>query len=161
VGKILLDVLSHLSVRPYVRRVREPWSVLPKISGARVKRVVLNSLGRRMSRMQEAQGFPGNDWLAGLTNPARVEDPKFFATWLKTVPGRVVELMCHPGLHDPTLIGRDCTETDGLLRQRVNEWRWLQDPAFLRAANEAGFHLTTPTELLFGRGGPMYSSRSA
>jgi predicted glycoside hydrolase/deacetylase ChbG (UPF0249 family) len=153
VGGILLQVLAQLPERPYVRRVREPWPILAKMSGARFKRVLLNYLGRRASRLQAAHGFPGNDWLAGLTNPRRVEDPLFFATWLKTMPGRIVELMCHPGQHDPTLIGRDCTETDGLVQQRVNELRLLQEPAFREAIQLAGFQLTTPTELLFGHSG--------
>ena len=56
--------------------------------------------------------------------------------------------MCHPGLHDPTLLGRDCTESDGMLDQRVNEMRWLFDPTFLETMDEAGFRLIAPSELL-------------
>src|SRR5262249_38331236 len=144
---------SELDVRPYVRRVREPWTTVAKLPGARIKRVFLNSMGRRASRLQTARGFPGNDWLAGLTNPRRVENSRCFVDWLRAMPGQIVELMCHPGQHDETLIGRDCTQTDGLLQQRVNELRWLQSPAFTDAVRDAGFQLVTPTELLFGRQG--------
>jgi len=149
IGAILLDQLSELHVRPYVRRVQEPWSLIANVGGARIKRTLLNHLGRRASHMQRERGFPGNDWLAGIANPRDVADPQFFLRWLRSMPGDIVELMCHPGLHDPTLLGRDCTESDGLLDQRVNEMRWLFDPTFLETLRDAGFRLTAPSELLF------------
>jgi chitin disaccharide deacetylase len=150
VGEILLRILAELPVRPYVRRVREPWNVLRRLPGARVKRALLGLLGRRLSRMQEVNGFPGNDWLAGITKPSCVLDPEFFVHWLRAMPGDVVELMCHPGQHDPTLVGRDCTASDGLLQQRVNELGWLSDTAFLDAAKDAGFRLAAPSEFVAG-----------
>jgi predicted glycoside hydrolase/deacetylase ChbG (UPF0249 family) len=149
-GKILLQVLGKLGVRPYVRRVQEPWSVVAMLPGARLKRIVLSCLGRRMTRIQEAHGFPGNDWLAGISNPRAVEDPRFFTRRLLMMPGQVVELMCHPGHYDATLVGRDCTASDGLIQQRVNELRWLRECAFEEAVKDAGFRLTAPSELLSG-----------
>ena len=122
---------------------------MPRHYGARLKRVFLGWLGRRLSRIQEAHGFPGNDWLAGITKPKCVEDADYFVRWLRVMPGETVELMCHPGRLDATLIGRDCTKTDGLLQQRANELRWLREPTFLAAVTEAGFRLTTPSEVLF------------
>jgi predicted glycoside hydrolase/deacetylase ChbG (UPF0249 family) len=148
VGEILLNILSELRVKPYVRRVQEPWTVIQRIPGARVKRAILGWLGRRLSRYQEAHGFPGNDWLAGITKPDCVLDPEFFVRWLQSMPGDVVELMCHPGRLDPTLVGRDCTESDGLMQQRVNELRWLRDSSFLDAVADAGFRLVAPSELV-------------
>lgn len=148
VGEMLLHVLSDLPFRPYLRRVQEPWSLLRTLPRARFKRAFLGWLGRRLSRIQEAQGFPGNDWLAGIATPECVQDPEFFVSWLRTMPGEVVELMCHPGRHDGTLVGRDCTSTDGLLEQRVNELHWLRDPSFLEAAAEAGFELIAPSTYL-------------
>lgn len=148
VGEILFNVLSELRVKPYVRRIQEPWSVVGNLPGARMKRAFLGWLGRRLSRMQEAHGFPGNDWLAGITTPECVLDPEFFIRWLQAMPGDVVELMCHPGRLDPTLVGRDCTDGDGLLQQRVNELRWLRDPSFLDAVADAGFRLTSPSEII-------------
>jgi len=150
VGEILLSLLSELRVRPYVRRVQEPWSMLWKVRGAWIKRFALNKLGRATAAMQVRHGFPGNDWLAGISNPGMIAHPHFFLNWLRTMPGDVVELMCHPGLHDPTLVGRDCTADDGMLGQRVNEMRWLLDPTFLDVVAEAGFRLTTASQLLFG-----------
>ena len=126
IGEILLAILSELRVRPYVRRVQEPFELLRHLPGARVKRALLGWLGRRLSRIQESNGFPGNDWLAGITKPECVLDPHFFVNWLTAAPGQVVELMCHPGRLDGTLVGRDCTSTDGLMDQRVNELRWLR-----------------------------------
>jgi chitin disaccharide deacetylase len=149
IGAILLDQLSELHVKPYVRRVQEPWPLIAKLGGARLKRAFLNRLGRRASNMQRLRGFPGNDWLAGIARPSDIADPQFFLRWLRATPGDIVELMCHPGLHDPSLIGRDCTESDGLLDQRVNEMRWLFDPTFVETLRNAGFQLTAPSELLF------------
>jgi predicted glycoside hydrolase/deacetylase ChbG (UPF0249 family) len=151
IGAILFQILAELPVKPYVRRVQEPWSVIRTLPGARFKRSCLNFMGRRLSRLQTKYGFPGNDWLAGISKPHMVEDPDFFATWLRAMPGDVVELMCHPGELDPTLVGRDCTETDGLLQQRVNELRWLNAPEFMDAVRAAGFRLTTPSELVLGK----------
>lgn len=148
VGEILMRILGELPVKPYVRRVQEPWQTLRTVPGARLKRVILGWLGRRMSRMQEAHGFPGNDWMAGLTNSACVEDPEFFIRWLEAMPGQVVELMCHPGRLDPALLGRDCTQTDGMMQRRVHELRWLRSPAFFDAVAAAGFRLASPAEFI-------------
>ncbi len=150
VGEILLQLLAGLQVKPYVRRIQEPWPVLRTLGGARLKRAVLGLLGRRLSRMQEAHGFPGNDWLAGITTPACLNDRSFFVRWLQAMPGQVVELMCHPGRLDATLIGRDCSDSDGLMQQRVNELRWLRDPEFIEAIEAAGFRLTSPGAICAG-----------
>jgi chitin disaccharide deacetylase len=151
IGEILLRLLGQLSTKPYVRRVQEPWPMLKKLPGARLKRAALGWLGRRLSRMQEAHSFPGNDWLAGISTPKWVEEPDYFVQWLQRMPGRAVELMCHPGRLDATLVGRDCPEDDPLLQQRVNELRWLREPAFLEAARQAGFRLVSPSELILGQ----------
>jgi predicted glycoside hydrolase/deacetylase ChbG (UPF0249 family) len=149
VGAILRKVLkSRGAALPYMRRVREPWSMLARIPGARKKRTLLTMLGRIESRHQAADGFPGNDWLAGITDPPQVRDAEFFARWLTQVPGRCVELACHPGHLDTTLVGRDCTETDGLLQRRVDELRLLHQPHFLDACRQAGFTRVAPSEWL-------------
>lgn len=148
IGEILLSTIKDLPVKPYIRRVQEPWTVVRDLPGSRLKRVFLGWLGRRLSRIQEAHGFPGNDWLAGVSSPRDVADPEFFLNWLRTIPGDTVELMCHPGRLDPTVVGRDCTDTDGMLQQRVNELQWLRDPSFVEAAQDAGFRLTSPSELV-------------
>jgi predicted glycoside hydrolase/deacetylase ChbG (UPF0249 family) len=158
VGDVLARVLGRLKVKPYVRRIQEPWPVVRDLAGARLKRSFLGWLGRRQSRCLDAQGYPGNDWLAGITKPECVFDPDFFVRWLRAMPGQVVELMCHPGQLDSTLVGRDCIETDGLLEQRVNELRWLRDPSFLDAVEDAGFRLVAPSEFVLGN---MPRARSA
>ena len=154
VGSILLDLVKRQRPLPYLRKVREPWSDVLAIPGARIKRVLLGTLGRWLARRQESAGLPGNDWLAGVTDPWCVTDPQFFVRWIRRVPGRIVELACHPGHIDPTLVGRDCTLTDGMLLRRVREFQLLRDPAFLDAVREAGFCLAAPSELnaLFPRG---------
>jgi hypothetical protein len=62
-----------------------------------------------------------------------------------------VELACHPGHWDPSLIGRDCREDDGLLQRRVDELRLLHLPSFLDACRRAGFTRVGPSELLARR----------
>jgi predicted glycoside hydrolase/deacetylase ChbG (UPF0249 family) len=148
VGAILCGLLPRRQPLPYVRRVREPWGLLSRIPGARVKRSFLTLLGRRNAALQQRQGIPGNDWLAGITDPPYVADPDFFSRWLGRIPGRVVELTCHPGHLDPTLIGRDCTAGDGQIQRRVGEWHLLRQPAFVEAYRRAGFELVSPSELL-------------
>jgi predicted glycoside hydrolase/deacetylase ChbG (UPF0249 family) len=152
VGDILNRVLADVRPAPYVRRVREPWTMLARVPGARVKRAVLNWQGRRLARRQVRAGFPGAAWLAGITDPAYVTDAEFFRRWLTRVPGRVVELACHPGYHDPTLIGRDCKGDDEFLQRRVDELHLLRRPSFFDACRRAGFVLRPPASLLADAG---------
>lgn len=148
IGSIILDVMMRRGYFPYIRRVREPWRQLLKVRGARVKRLLLSTLGRRQSRLQATRGFPGNDWLAGVTDPPWVRDPLFHRRWFACVPGRAVELVCHPGFEDQTLIGRDCVLGDGLMQWRVDELTLLDRPDFLDAAASAGFRILSPTQWL-------------
>ncbi len=150
VGDIMLKVLADVRPLPFVRRVCEPWRMVARIPGARIKRSVLNGQGRRLRRKQTRGGFPGADWLAGITDPTNVTDPEFFRRWLTRVPGRSVELACHPGYHDATLIGRDCQGDDEFLQRRVDELRLLRLPSFADACRAAGFTLRPPAALLDG-----------
>jgi predicted glycoside hydrolase/deacetylase ChbG (UPF0249 family) len=145
VGAILEGLLDGQQPLPYVRRVREPWRLLASIAGARAKRAFLSLLGRRAARPLTRAGFPGADWLAGITDPPWVADADFFARWLSRMPGQVVELTCHPGCLDTTLIGRDGT-TAGQVR-RVREHDLLCRPSFHDACQRAGFRLISPAEL--------------
>ena len=144
-GSIILDVMRRQGCFPYVRRVREPWRNLCRVPGARNRRLLLNTLGRSQSRRQADRGFPGNDWLAGVTGPGWVRDPLFHRRWLACTPGQVVELVCHPGFEDRTLIGRDCVDGDGLMQWRVDELSQLDRPEFFDFVARAGFRLTSPT----------------
>jgi chitin disaccharide deacetylase len=148
IGKVLLDLLNERWPIPYVRRIVEPWSMLKRVPGARAKRAFLSFLGRAHARRQEGMGFPGNDWLAGITDPPCVADAAFLARWLAAVPGEVVELTCHPGYWDSTLVGRDCTLKDGQLQRRVHELNLLQQASFGAACRRAGFTLVSPGGLL-------------
>jgi len=147
VGGALVDLLGRRRRLPYLRRIREPWTMLLGIPGARLRRTFLSLLGRRRARRLERIGFPGNDWLAGITNPTCVEDPDFLARWLSRIPGQVVELTCHPGYTDLTLVGRDCTADDGQLRRRLRELELLRHASFPAACTRAGFRLLSPDEL--------------
>ena len=148
VSSALIEVLQNHKARPYLRQVRESWGCLRKIPGARIKRTFLSTLGRMSARRQMQAGLLGNDYLAGITDPKWVEDPEFHARWLKHVPGDVVEFAVHPGYHDETLLGRDCTPSDGQLKRRVTELRMLKEAKFLEACRSVGFTLITASELL-------------
>ena len=82
---------------------------LRRVRGAKVKRAVLTAFGWRAARRQAAAGLPGNEMLAGITDPPFVYAPDFFACWLAAARGTFVELSCHPGHLDLTLDGRDGT----------------------------------------------------
>jgi predicted glycoside hydrolase/deacetylase ChbG (UPF0249 family) len=147
VGRELLDLLGRCRRLPYLRRIREPHRLLVQIPGARLKRTVLSLLGRRQAREQDRFGFPGNDWLAGITDPPYVADPEFLVRWLTRLPGEVVELTCHPGYLDLSLLGRDCTEDDGMLQRRVRELELLRLPSFSAACRQAGLYLAAPARI--------------
>jgi chitin disaccharide deacetylase len=151
VREVLLRLLTEASPLPYLRRIQEPWPLLAQVPGARGKRAFLNLLGRRAARRQAKAGFPGNDWLVGVTDPGWVTDPDYLARWLARVPGRVVELACHPGYLDPSLIGRDGDARGGQLLRRVHELERLLDPRFRDACRRAGFVLVSPSELTGAR----------
>ena len=147
IGRILCEVLSRQQPRPYLRHVREPLGVIARVPGARFKRLSLSLLGRGGARRQQRGGFAGNQWLAGITDPPFVADPAFLKRWLTHVPGRVVELTCHPGYLDAKLIGRDCTPGDGQLQRRVHEFHLLRHSSFQEACRRAGFTLIAPRQL--------------
>jgi predicted glycoside hydrolase/deacetylase ChbG (UPF0249 family) len=148
IGAALRQILSAQGPLPYLRRVLEPWAMIQRISGARLKRVFLSALGKTEYARQVQAGFPGNDWLAGVTDPPFVEDTDFLVRWIRSVPGRIVELTCHPGHRDRTLIGRDCTATDGHVQRRVSELRLLASPSFAIACETAGFRCVSPSEVI-------------
>jgi predicted glycoside hydrolase/deacetylase ChbG (UPF0249 family) len=148
IGRLLIDLLARQKPLPYLRRVREPLRLLAQVPGARLKRSVLSHLGRRTARQQDGIGLPGNDWLAGITNPPCLDDPEFYARWLTRIPGRAVELTCHPGYPDDTLIGRDGSAGDGLILRRIRELELLREDRFLQAVRQAGFRLIAPSQLV-------------
>jgi predicted glycoside hydrolase/deacetylase ChbG (UPF0249 family) len=148
IGAILRKVLGRGLRLPYLRRVREPWRALKGVPGARLKRVFLSWMGRHDARHQEREGFPGNQWLAGITDPPCVADAQFLARWLTCVPGDAVELTCHPGHFDATLVGRDCTPDDGQLQRRVDEFHLLEAPSFPEVCRRAGFQIVAPAALV-------------
>ena len=151
VGQALYQLFDHYFPLPYLRRVRESWATLVNVPGARAKRLFLTTLGRRDARRQDHAGFPGNDWLAGVTDPPCVRDPNFMSRWIAHTPGEVIELTCHPGHFDKTLIGRDCTADDGQLERRQRELELLQSPSFDEACRNARLALIAPREWLKGR----------
>src|SRR5262249_2662033 len=147
VRRCLLDLLLEQRPVPYVRRVQEPWSMLWKVRGARKKRGFLSHFGKITARELAEHEISGNDWLAGILDPLGVRQTEFFEDWLRIIPGQTVELSCHPGHADATLLGRDCYPGDGLLQRRVDEFALLSRPGFVRAVQQAGFYSIAPGKL--------------
>ena len=64
-----------------------------------------------------------------------------------SVGGQVVELACHPGHADETLLGRDCPARDAQFLRRPRELELLRDARFARMCRHAGFTLVSPSQL--------------
>ena len=143
IGDALRRVLRDVTPRVFVRRVVEPMTTLWKVPGARVKRAILTRLGRSAARRQATDGLPGCEAVLGITDPPCLRDGEFFTRWLATARGQVLELACHPGHLDASLIGRDGTLADGQIHRRVREFELLSRPTFLDAVRGAGFRLVT------------------
>jgi predicted glycoside hydrolase/deacetylase ChbG (UPF0249 family) len=141
VGDVLLKLLGEQTPKPFVRRVTEPFNTLMRVPGVRAKRWVLNWLGRGAAKRQARAGFPGNDALLGITDPPFVNDPDFFARWLREARGDVCVLMVHPGHADDTLADRDGPASANQAGRRVREFELLSDPTFRQAVERAGFKL--------------------
>ncbi|MCZ2343945.1 MAG: ChbG/HpnK family deacetylase [Bacteroidales bacterium] len=141
IGPILRALLANLTPRPYLRRVVESSKTELLIPGARIKRFVMSSLGRRAAHTQQQMGFSGTAVLAGLGGALR-SDPRYFIRWLQCVPGPSVELICHPGYHDMSLTGRD-----ERISERVREWELLKDPRLRETVAQAGFQLVSGSAL--------------
>jgi chitin disaccharide deacetylase len=145
--RALLDVLIEASTRPFVRRVVEPVRALVRVPGSRVKRATLTILGRRAARQTAAAGLTGCDWLAGVTDPRYVANSRFWERWLAALPTTgSVEIGCHPGFRDQTLLGRDCKGDAGLAR-RTHEMTLLQLPGFRAAYERAGLVPVRPSAI--------------
>lgn len=142
----LLRVLREATARPYLRRVIESGGALARVPGARVKRAALSLLGLRAARKAAAAGLPGCDRLAGVTDPVCVADERFWDRWLGQLSTGSVEVCCHPGYRDETLVGRDCDGGDGLLR-RSREIALLRAPSFRDACERAGLVPVRPSTI--------------
>lgn len=143
----LLRVFDDHGVRPYVRRVYEPMQTLCSVPGARLKRAFLNLFGSRASRRLAGMGYPGCGTLAGVTDPVHLKDPAFWPRWLTRLRDvGDVEICCHPGHADTTLMGRDCHSAEGIDR-RPDETRLLCDPGFRASIEKAGFVIVRPSTM--------------
>jgi predicted glycoside hydrolase/deacetylase ChbG (UPF0249 family) len=113
-----------------------------------VKRAILTRLGRSAARRQATDGLPGCEAVLGITDPPCLRDEEFFTRWLSTARGQSLELACHPGHLDASLIGRDGTLADGQIHRRVREFELLSRPTFLDSVRAAGFTLVTASGVM-------------
>lgn len=151
VGRALLDVLEAHRHPTFLRNNRESYTTLTRVPGARLKRTVLSTLGRRFVRQAAARGFSGCEEFLGVTDPPCVADEHFLVRWLTNATGATMELMCHPGHDDETLVGRDCCRDDDCVTRRVHEYHLLRLASFPEACRRAGMRLAAPSELTHHR----------
>lgn len=151
VGRALLDVLADLPKRPFLRNNCESLSSLMRVPGARLKRTVLSALGRKFARLSAAREFAGCEEFLGVTDPPCVADEQFLVRWLTNATGVTMELMCHPGHDDETLVGRDCCRDDDCVSRRVHEYHLLRLASFPEACRRSGMRLVAPSELTHHR----------
>jgi predicted glycoside hydrolase/deacetylase ChbG (UPF0249 family) len=127
---VIRDVVAELAqagVLPAVTRVTpEPEGIRRRLTGDRLRRRILDALGRRAASHFARYALRTNDTLFGtFVDPARAVTGGFpWAAHLSHLPeAGVVEWMVHPGRPDPTLRG-----IDPYIEGRVAEWRALTAP---------------------------------
>lgn len=153
VSGVVQRLLSTLEPRPYLRRVTESPRLLLQVPGGRLKRAFLTWHGKRAFVGQAGAGLPANNTLAGISTPTSVCAPNYLKRWIQLIEGDVVELTCHPGYLDQTLVGRDCSASDGRLQARVEELQHLASDRFSKACREAALRLISPSEFMSTRQG--------
>jgi predicted glycoside hydrolase/deacetylase ChbG (UPF0249 family) len=156
VANIIADIARSQRETPHVRRVTERWRTLMRVKGARRKRAFLSHCGR-----WNAQDLPGTGELLGITDPPFVHEESFFMRWLSQSRAATVELTCHPGHLDATLVGRDGSFADGQLHRRAAEFKRLGDTSFLKMVKSLGLITTTAAALVDGETVQITSSRRA
>ena len=151
VGSALLQLLRRQTPKPYLRRVQEHPCWLFERPGARLKRLALSLLGSHLAARSARAGFPGCDYLAGLHSGTQPVEDDFFAHSLACTRGRCVELMCHPGYYDATLLARDEGATQVQAARREPELRLLRSDSFTIACRDLGLELLPPSGLARSR----------
>jgi predicted glycoside hydrolase/deacetylase ChbG (UPF0249 family) len=147
-ANILVQILESLPVKPWVRRVVESQKTINMISGARLKRWFLCSYGKVQAKALDYNKFPGAKTMIGLTDPYCLKNVRFFDECLQSGCGDIVELMCHPGYVDTSLIGRDVTEYGDGLTRRQWELGILGNPQFLNDAAACNYQIVRPSSCM-------------
>lgn len=148
ISEIFLEILGSLGYRPWVRRVVESSETRRNIRSAATKRWFLCRYGERQSRFLDRNGYPGAQHLIGLANPGDLKSSRFFERWLESCDGSLIELMCHPGHRDDSLIGRDITRAGSALMRRVWEYQALSSGQFLKVVSDQGFEMARPSDFI-------------
>jgi predicted glycoside hydrolase/deacetylase ChbG (UPF0249 family) len=127
---VIREVVAELAregVLPPVSRVTpEPNEIRRRVTGDRLRRRILDALGRRTASVFARYGLQANDGLFGtFIDPGWTLTAGFpWAAHLRHLPAAgVVEWMVHPGRPDPALRAID-PYVDG----RVAEWQALTAP---------------------------------
>jgi predicted glycoside hydrolase/deacetylase ChbG (UPF0249 family) len=143
VREALLEVMRH-ELLPRVSRITvEPPQMLKKVHSAGAKRRAANFLGRRAAEKFSQAFLWSNEYYFGMLSPHDLRSSfpwKHYLENLKTIG--VVEWIVHPGLDDPSLIGRDSYQ-----RQRVTELNALTSPEGIAQCEPLRRHLARKSVL--------------
>jgi predicted glycoside hydrolase/deacetylase ChbG (UPF0249 family) len=143
----LLDVFAAENCRPYLRRIVERPRSLANMSGERLKRTFLSLMGHRAARRASARNLPGCDWLVGISNRPHLD---FLSNCLSRLGDTgSVEIYCHPGYRDDSLIGRDGDAAS--CHRRPHELAFLRSPVFDDAIQKSGMRPIRPSQFNGGR----------
>lgn len=121
----------------YVRLTREPLGAIARTRVAPGKALVLSLLGRPLAREVRRRGIRCNSGFRGARSfEEREPFRELFRRIIAGAPSGTL-VMCHPGLVDAELEGRD-----RVTRQRAEEHRYFAAPEFLEDLAAEGLRLT-------------------
>jgi len=147
-SSILLRVLETLPIRPWMRRVVESHKTKAMMGGARLKRWFLCHYGKMQAKNLDSQRYPGARTMIGLTDPYCLKDEKFFQKCIQSAYGNIVELMCHPGYLDTSLVGRDVTRSGDSLSRRPWELSMLKNSQFKNTVDANNYQIVRPSDCM-------------
>lgn len=136
IRQVVLDTLTrrYPDTRPWVR------VSMPAVQGhdARIKALVLRSMGLGFDHLRRRHGVAGNRDFAGLYSlRPNANFGGLMQQWLQQLPDGAL-IMCHPGYS---------SDPSPLAQAREQERRWLASDAFSEALQHAGRRLTRTPEL--------------
>lgn len=140
----VLDAAARLGA--YLRLTDEPLSAIARTRVAPTKAVLLSLLGRPIAREARRRAIPGNCGFRGARSFA--EPGPFRPVFRRMVAGARAGtlVMCHPGLVDAELEGRD-----PVTRPREEEYRYFAGEEFPADLAAAGVRLARFREALAPR----------
>lgn len=105
----IMDITIKLSKEfgiPYIRVVVEPISFSKGKLFRQVQLLFLNFLSRLAKKKIEKAGLQCNDFFVGFVSAGdlNIKDLRLAGKLIKTYPGKIIELGCHPGFESQELV---------------------------------------------------------